>query len=281
MFERYTEKARRVIFFGRYEASNYGTPTIETEHLLLGILREDKHLTNKISITTKVQEIKAAIDGRFPPRPKIATSVDLPLSTECKQVLTDAAIEADELGHKHIGTEHLLLGILRNQSFTTELLQQHGVNRDDLRSKMAGAYESRAVVSGEIHVRRSTTMQETVAIHGSAWNADYIRDEVQKYKTNFWHWQLRPWVSLDVVMHRASGKFSFDLTLAEDAINFELVREGWKQERCAICRWTIFTSDDPAHASGYTNGRNWLCIECYTKFFIGSDFFSSNHPEIT
>jgi ATP-dependent Clp protease ATP-binding subunit ClpA len=43
MFERYTEKARRVIFFARYEASQFGSPYIETEHLLLGLLREDKN----------------------------------------------------------------------------------------------------------------------------------------------------------------------------------------------------------------------------------------------
>ena len=47
MFEKYTEKARRVIFFARYEASQFGQPHIETEHLLLGLLREDKALTNR------------------------------------------------------------------------------------------------------------------------------------------------------------------------------------------------------------------------------------------
>ena len=47
MFERYTEKARRVIFFARYEASQFGSPCIETEHLLLGLLREDKALANR------------------------------------------------------------------------------------------------------------------------------------------------------------------------------------------------------------------------------------------
>jgi ATP-dependent Clp protease ATP-binding subunit ClpA len=49
MFEKYTEKARRVIFFARFEASQFGSPYIETEHLLLGILREDKALTNRAS----------------------------------------------------------------------------------------------------------------------------------------------------------------------------------------------------------------------------------------
>ena len=47
MFEKYTEKARRVIFFARYEASQFGSPSIETEHLLLGLIREDKNLTTR------------------------------------------------------------------------------------------------------------------------------------------------------------------------------------------------------------------------------------------
>ena len=48
MFERYTEKARRTIFFGRFEASAFGSPYIETEHLLLGLLREDKALAHRL-----------------------------------------------------------------------------------------------------------------------------------------------------------------------------------------------------------------------------------------
>ena len=51
MFERYTEKARRVIFFARYEASQFGSPYIETEHLLLGLIREDKNISYKILST--------------------------------------------------------------------------------------------------------------------------------------------------------------------------------------------------------------------------------------
>ena len=65
MFERYTEKARRVIFFARYEASQYGSPYIETEHLLLGLMREDKALANRFlrshgSIESIRKEIEAA-----------------------------------------------------------------------------------------------------------------------------------------------------------------------------------------------------------------------------
>ena len=65
MFERYTEKARRVIFFARYEASQYGSPSIETEHLLLGLMREDKGLTNRfLRSHSSIDSIKKEIEGR-------------------------------------------------------------------------------------------------------------------------------------------------------------------------------------------------------------------------
>ena len=124
MFERYTEKARRVIFFARYEASQFGSPYIETEHLLLGLLREDKALTNRfLRSHASVESIRKQIEGHTTIREKVSTSVDLPLSNECKRVLAYAAEEAERLSHKHIGTEHLLLGLLREEKcFAAEIL---------------------------------------------------------------------------------------------------------------------------------------------------------------
>src|ERR1700678_2003378 len=129
MFERYTEKARRVIFFARYEASQFGSPYIETEHLLLGLLREDKALTNRfLRSHASVESIRKQIEGPTTFREKVSTSVDLPLSNECKRVLAYAAEEAERLSHKHIGTEHLLLGLLREEKcFAAEILQERGV----------------------------------------------------------------------------------------------------------------------------------------------------------
>src|SRR6267143_2084287 len=122
MFERYTEKARRVIFFARYEASQFGSPYIETEHLLLGLLREDKALTNRfLRSHASVESIRKQIEGHTTIREKVSTSVDLPLSNECKRVLAYAAEEGERLSHKHIGTEHLLLGLL--SEFSRDLTQ--------------------------------------------------------------------------------------------------------------------------------------------------------------
>jgi ATP-dependent Clp protease ATP-binding subunit ClpC len=137
MFERYTEKARRIIFFARYEASQYGSPYIETEHLLLGIVREDKALSFRFLKTADFETIRQQIDLRTEIREKVSTSVDLPLSNECKRVLAYAAEEAERLSNKHIGSEHLLLGLLReDKSFAAELLRGHGAQLEAIRGEL-------------------------------------------------------------------------------------------------------------------------------------------------
>jgi catechol 2,3-dioxygenase-like lactoylglutathione lyase family enzyme len=139
MFERYTEKARRTIFFARYEASQFGSPYIEPEFLLLGLLREAKALSDRLFHShTTPEAIRSAIEKHHPSKKEIATSVDLPLSNEAKHVLAYAAEEAERLGHKFIGTDHLLLGILREErSFAAKLLNRNGINLAALREDIA------------------------------------------------------------------------------------------------------------------------------------------------
>src|SRR5215471_1479754 len=116
MFERYTERARRVIFFARYEGSQFGSTTIETEHFLLGILREDRNVIKRHT-ADQVTEKAVADDlvSRLTVREKLSVSLDLPLSNACKRVLACAAEEAERLNHRYIGVEHLLLGVLREE----------------------------------------------------------------------------------------------------------------------------------------------------------------------
>ena len=152
MFERYTEKARRVIFFARYEASQYGSPSIETEHLLLGLIREDKSLTNRfLRFSSSIDSIKKNIEERTVIREKVSTSIDLPLSTECKRILTFSADEAERLRHRHIGTEHLLLGILREKKcLAAEILYERGLELDAVRDELSQLkLEKSAVHSGK------------------------------------------------------------------------------------------------------------------------------------
>ncbi|MGD0908083.1 MAG: ATP-dependent Clp protease ATP-binding subunit [Candidatus Acidiferrales bacterium] len=149
MFERYTEKARRVIFFARYEASQYGSPYIETEHLLLGLMREDKALANRfLRSHGSIESIRKEIEQRITIRERISTSVEVPLSQESKRILNFATEEAERLGHKHVGTEHLLLGILREEKcFGAEILQERGLRLSTLREELARSAGEKAPAS--------------------------------------------------------------------------------------------------------------------------------------
>ena len=186
MFERYTEKARRVIFFARYEASQFGSPYIETEHLLLGLLREDKALTNRfLRSHASVDSIRKQIEARTTVREKVSTSVDLPLSNECKRVLAYAAEEAESLGHKHIGTEHLLLGLLREEKcFAAEILLERGLKLAQIREEL-----------GRVTQEKAPPQQRQ---HDSSLLAEFSRDLTQAAMDG----QLDPLVGRDAELER-------------------------------------------------------------------------------
>lgn len=137
MFDKYTEKARRVIFFARYEASQFGSPSIESEHLLLGILREDKGLIHQyLRSDTSIEDIRNRIEGHSGKRKPIPTNQDLPLSKEARRVLGYADEEAQELASLTIGTEHLFLGLLRaKSSLAASLLSEHGIKISAVRDE--------------------------------------------------------------------------------------------------------------------------------------------------
>ncbi|MFZ0661440.1 MAG: Clp protease N-terminal domain-containing protein [Acidobacteriaceae bacterium] len=130
MFERYTEKARRVIFFARYEAREFGSEFIEPDFLLLGIARENPEFCGRWLGVYYVQ-LRQQIAPMYWTKKRIATSVDLPLSNTSKRVLAYAAEEADRLGDRHIGTEHLFLGLLREGCVASKMLKER---HEDLKS---------------------------------------------------------------------------------------------------------------------------------------------------
>jgi uncharacterized protein (TIGR02246 family) len=145
MFERYTEKARRVIFFARYEAGQYGSAYIETEHILLGLLREDRALMEKVlGLADAGAQVRADIEREIKRGKLISTSVEVPLTQESKKVLQLAAGEATALAHRYIGPEHLLLGLLGEKgSRAARILEKRGVNPAIVREQLASSASSR------------------------------------------------------------------------------------------------------------------------------------------
>jgi len=136
MFERYTESARRALYFARYEVSQFGATQIGSEHLLLGLIRETEGLVGGLLAEAKVsrEALRADIERISAVGEKIATSVEVPFGAETQAVLRAAAEEADRLSHAYIGTEHLLLGLLRvEDSKAASVLTSHGLRLDDVR----------------------------------------------------------------------------------------------------------------------------------------------------
>ena len=139
MFERFTERARRVLFFARFEASQLGSSVIESEHLLLGLVREGKGVTSRLFADHKVSlvDVRRDIEGRAVSRDSVPTSVEIPFSAECKRILENTADEAVRLLHNYIGTEHLLLGILREDaSAAARMLTSRGLRLQPARDAL-------------------------------------------------------------------------------------------------------------------------------------------------
>jgi uncharacterized protein (TIGR03435 family) len=139
MFERFSERARRVLFFARYEASQLGSIDIDTEHLLLGLIRESKGLTIRLFAKAGValDDLRDEVLRRVPARSKTPESAEMPFSAAAERILQHAAREADRLLHDYIGTEHLLLGLLREQgSVAVGVLTSGGLRLDRVREQI-------------------------------------------------------------------------------------------------------------------------------------------------
>ncbi|MBZ5600526.1 MAG: hypothetical protein LAN83_19665 [Acidobacteriia bacterium] len=139
MFERYTERARRVIFWSRYIASQCESSEIEVEHLLLGLLREDMSLAHRfLGSPWALETVWRKVEQSKPVHEKAPASGDLPLSIAGKRVLAFATEEADQLSSKRIGTGHLLLGLLREgKCLAGEILYDRGVRLESTREELA------------------------------------------------------------------------------------------------------------------------------------------------
>ena len=155
MFERYTETARRVIFAAVYIARRVGSPTIETEHLLLGVLKEDKSLAARFlgspwaaeTVLKRVEKIK-------PAREKVPGSFEVPLSSESKRVLAFAAEEADGFSSNSISTEHIFLGLLSEEEcLAAKTLAEGGVELASTREELRRAPHHKSATESFVRER--------------------------------------------------------------------------------------------------------------------------------
>jgi ATP-dependent Clp protease ATP-binding subunit ClpC len=131
MFEKFTERGRKVIIFAKEEAERRQNDYLGTEHLLLALLREDDGLPvailKKMGLT--VEELRMEIERNLPAGMNLLTFGDIPFTPRAKKVLELAVEEARLLGHNYIGSEHLLLGLIReDEGIAGKILRNLGAN---------------------------------------------------------------------------------------------------------------------------------------------------------
>jgi ATP-dependent Clp protease ATP-binding subunit ClpC len=142
MFETYTEAARRAVFIGLYEASQFGSESIEIEHLLLGFLRADLTLAFRLfKSSEKLEEVRDRVERETPRKNRTASSsVDLPLSNQSERVLNRAALEAGRRHQAYVGSEHLFWGIMQAKaSIAARIMLESGISLSQIEEEVGKA----------------------------------------------------------------------------------------------------------------------------------------------
>ena len=136
MFERFTDKARRALKLAEQEARNMHHAFVGTEHILLGLLGEDEGIALEVldELDISPDEVRAEIESLMG-RETFVPTPELNFTPRAKAVLEHALEEAMQFGQSHIGTEHLLLGIVKEgQSTASQILVNLGATLDRVRA---------------------------------------------------------------------------------------------------------------------------------------------------
>ena len=156
MFDRYSERARRVLFFSRYELTQLGGSTIDPAHVLLGLLRDSNGIhTLLANWNIPLPELRLQIEQGVTRGKRLPTSAEIPFAEATKRVLNFAAEEADRLLRHNIEPEHLLLALLReNDPVAAANLIAFGISLDRTREFIASDPHTHSATT-EPHLSKS------------------------------------------------------------------------------------------------------------------------------
>ena len=141
MFNRFTERARKVIILAKEEARRFNHDYIGTEHILLGLIREGEGVAAAVlqKLDVSLENIRLEIEKLVQPGPTTQIIGDIPFTPRAKKALELAAEEARSLGHNYIGTEHLLLGLIREgEGIASQVLLNLGMDLNSVRNEVMG-----------------------------------------------------------------------------------------------------------------------------------------------
>lgn len=139
MFDRFTDRARKVMALARKEAQRFNHDFIGTEHILLGLIQEGSGVAANVlkNLGVEIEKIRREIEKNVQSGPSMVTMGQLPFTPRAKKVLELSMEEANELGHNYIGTEHILLGLIReNDGVAAQVLLDLNMKLDDVRAEV-------------------------------------------------------------------------------------------------------------------------------------------------
>jgi len=139
MFNRFTERARKVIILAKEEARRFNHDYIGTEHILLGLIREGEGVAAAVlqKMGVSLENIRLEVEKLVQPGPTTQIIGDIPFTPRAKKSLEMAAEEARNLGHNYIGTEHLLLGLIREgEGIASQVLMNLGMDLNSVRNEV-------------------------------------------------------------------------------------------------------------------------------------------------
>ncbi|MCC6671346.1 MAG: ATP-dependent Clp protease ATP-binding subunit [Planctomycetes bacterium] len=155
MFDRFTDRAKKVMSFARQEAQKFNHEYIGTEHILLGLIQEGSGVAANVlkNMNIDLEKIRHEVEKLVKTGPSMVTMGQLPFTPRAKKVLELSMEEASQLSHNYIGTEHLLLGLIKeNEGIAAQVLINLGVKLEDVREEVLeflGASESSNEDEGE------------------------------------------------------------------------------------------------------------------------------------
>ena len=155
MFDRFTDRAKKVMSFARQEAMKFNHEYIGTEHILLGLVQEGSGVAANVlkNMTVDLDKIRHEVEKIVKTGPSMVTMGQLPFTPRAKKVLELSLEEASQLSHNYIGTEHLLLGLIReNEGIAAQVLMNLGVKLEEVREEVLeflGASENNSEEDGE------------------------------------------------------------------------------------------------------------------------------------
>ncbi|MFO8013011.1 MAG: ATP-dependent Clp protease ATP-binding subunit [Phycisphaerae bacterium] len=153
MFERFTDRARKVMALANQEAQRFNHEYVGTEHVLLGLVKEGQGVAANVlhNLSVDLKKIRLEVEKIVKSGPAMVTMGKLPQTPRAKKVIEFAIEEARNLGHNYVGTEHLLLGLLReHDGVAAQVLMNLGLKLDEVRSEVLNILGASMEAEGEM-----------------------------------------------------------------------------------------------------------------------------------